>query len=151
MPICPAEGCRQPITEHQPTIKLSPGHLKRGTKTGALYHSATFEVDVIIHYGCVFRYFHPQADAEMYDLFYDMVRAQIRREELDDIKEEAFAEVAEDLRTLCPDCREDRLHPDRPPLKDECPSCGSGALAVCPDCAEVRDPELESDGVRQAG
>jgi hypothetical protein len=148
MPICPAEGCRQPILENQPTIKLSPGTLMRGKKTGGFYHSATFEVDIIIHYGCVFRFFHPQADAEMYDLFYEMVHSQVRREEMDDMKEEVMAEAADDLTTLCPECREDRLHPDRPPEEHQCDSCGSCALPVCPDCGSVQDPDLEQDRVQ---
>ncbi len=139
MPICPAVGCGLPILENQPTIKLSPGAMLRGNKTGTLYHSATFETDIIVHYGCLFLFFHPQADAEMYDQFYEMVRGQIRNEELEDIKQEAYAEAAQDLTRLCPECLSDKNDPDKPPEEYECSDCRSAALPICPDCGTITD------------
>lgn len=136
MPICPAEGCRQAILDGQPTLKLSPGTLLRGKKSGTLYHSATFEEEILIHYACVLTYFNPQADREMYDHFYQMVHDQVRDEELEDIKQEAYSQAAEDVRTLCPECLTNKTDPDAPPDEYEC-ECGSQALPICPDCGEV--------------
>lgn len=137
MPICAADGCRQPILENEQTIRFAPGTLVRGKKSGNLYHSDTFEVEILIHYGCLFRYFY--ADAEMYDIFYGRVHKQVRQEQYDDLKQEAYSEAAQDLHRLCPECLSNRTEdPDKPPEEYEC-SCGSGALPVCPDCGETSD------------
>lgn len=139
MPICPAVGCQRAILESEATLKVSPGQLKRGQKTGGLYHSASFEEDILIHYRCVHLFFNPQADATMYDEYYALLHDQVRDEELEDIKRQAYAEAAEDLTRLCPDCLTDREDPDKPPEEYSCSSCGSGALPVCPDCGDVSD------------
>lgn len=144
MPICPAEGCRQSIIEGQNTLKISPGSLQRGKKSGTLYHSATLEEEILIHYGCALLFFNPQADKDMYDHFYQMVHDQIRDEELEDIKQQAYSEAAEDVAKLCPEClttKED--DPDAPPEEYEC-ECGSHALPICPDCGNVSDAAIDT-------
>jgi hypothetical protein len=139
MPICPAEGCRQPILEKHATLKLSPGTLQRGKKTGLLYHSATFEEAILIHYECVFRYFHPMADSEMYDIFRKRVETDVCKEKIDDLKNEAYLEAANDLNTLCAECLNEKTQdPDTPPEEYEC-KCGSAAIPICPDCGETTD------------
>lgn len=145
MPICPAEGCRQSILENQATLKLSPGTLLRGKKSGAFYHSATFEVEILIHYGCVFRFFHPQADADMFNEFYGLVEKDIKETTYDDLKQAAYAEASEDLTKLCADCLSDRQDPDKPPDEYSCSDCGSGALPICPDCGSVTDLVIEEE------
>lgn len=139
MPVCPAVGCQRPITEGQATLKLSPGTLKLGMKSGAYYHSATFEAEIIIHYECVFRFFHPDADREMYDIFRSRVEEDVKVEILDDLKQEAYAQAAEDIKELCPECLMRRDDPDRPPVEYECSDCGSTAMPVCPNCGTVSD------------
>ena len=114
-----------------------------GKKSGAYYHSATFEVDIIIHYGCVFRFFDPNADREMYDVFRSRVEEDVKIEMLDDLKQQAYADAAEDVSNLCPECLMHREDPDKPPEEYQCSDCQSHALPICPNCGTVSDLAID--------
>jgi len=121
-------------------MRLSAGTLQRGKKTNTYYHSKTYEEDILVHYSCVFKLLHPNADAVMHDEFRKHIEEDIKVEIGDDLYQEAMAKAAEDLQHLCADCRGRKNHPDRPPCDEiECPHCGATSAPICGNCGEIRD------------
>lgn len=148
MPVCPA--CGRAIQQSEATLKVSVGTLVLGAKSGQLYHQATLEEMILLHYGCVYKFFDPNADSVVYEAMYERVRAQVRLEEFDDIKNEAYKEASEDITKLCAECLSDRNRdPDTPPEVYECTSCGSMAIPICPDCGEIADLALSDQEVEE--
>jgi predicted SprT family Zn-dependent metalloprotease len=121
-------GCSTAIHASEPTVSISTGTWQFGQKSQRFFHNPDQEVDVVIHYRCVFFYFDPSKDKEIYDHYYNKIVEQVRREEIDQLKEMAYDEVSSDVERLCPECRRTKeaesIDPDLPPEEYECPHCG---------------------------
>lgn len=142
--ICPA--CTHIIQAGEQTLKLSPGTLEFGKKSQQWFHNPDQEVDTIIHYRCLFLFFG--ADKQMRDYIRDQLVEDVRRDQIDELKELAYDEVASDIERICPECRhnrEEQRDADTPPHEEEetesedyqCDSCGAACLPICQNCGEV--------------
>lgn len=133
--------CRHVFKEKEPSIKYCPGTIETGKKSGGVYHSDTFERPYLVHQECLLPML--RADKDMLDMLRDRIIAEVRREEIEDLRMVAMSEAAEDLKNLCAECQENKLEPDLPKELPPCENCGSSALPICPDCGEVHTVGLD--------
>jgi hypothetical protein len=134
--------CRYQIAEGQPTCQLSFGEIKVGKKAGRDYHSNAMEVPYITHQQCLLSFL--SLEQEVRDMIRDQLLAEIRQDEIEDLKAIALSEAADDLANLCAECQKSKTDPDTPPDEYSCSDCGSGAMPICPDCGEPADIAVDA-------
>jgi len=109
-----------------------------------MYHSSDMEKPETIHLSCLPSWVYK--NQELRDVIRNEVLLEVRRDEIDDLKQIALSEAAEELQYLCAACAKHKMRPDDPPAEYECSNlkCRSGAMPVCPDCGEVADAMVDA-------
>ncbi len=138
------DWCKYAIAESQQSCEMSVGSVRYGKKSGQHYHSSDLERPYILHLFCVWPFV--QRDQDILDVQREAILIEVRKEELEELKQLAFSEAAADLQNLCAECQQHRVDQDSPPEEYQC-ACGSQALPICPDCGEVSD--LAADYVNE--